>query len=242
MRTSLLGLLLAATATLACDSRPRDSRPGDSRPGDSSTAHPTDAAHASATPDSTSSAHATATPLWRAELVDSVAYANEMTGGTLHRVRVLDSARVDTLRGVLTGETPMLLGDSAIVGIRQQDDRAVGLFYYDRRLHRIRNIAPPPEWMAYATPALSPDGRFVAYLAQNSEGRGYGAVAAVPSMRVVYRAAPVTMLETDAGVEHISWTDATHFEIMISLTVATGGEQRIRGTVTPLSVQVDTVK
>ena len=53
---------------------------------------------------------------------------------------------------------------------------------------------------------------------------------------------PATMLETDAGVDTIGWLDADRFEIRIDLTYQVGGTQRLRGTLGPLRVVVDTLR
>ena len=84
----------------------------------------------------------TAAPARRAVhlvFVDSVRYANEI--GTydayLRRVAVRSEGRVDTIPGVVTDAMPVVVGDTAVIGLRSDQDRTVGLFRYDVRRRRV---------------------------------------------------------------------------------------------------------
>ena len=175
-------------------------------------------------------------------LIDSMPYENELTSGFLRRVAVRAGARTDTLLGVLVDAPPVVVGDTVVHGIRAEENLFVELFTYDARTRRTRTFPAPADWVPHAVPKLAPDGRHVAYLAQDAKGQGYGAVATVPDGRVVYRGPAATMLETDAGVDAITWADADRFEIRIDLTYQVGGTQRLRGTLQPLRVVVDTLR
>lgn len=181
-------------------------------------------------------------PAVEAFLADSVPYVNELTDGVLHRVVVRSATRTHTLPGILAATPPVVVGDSLVVGIRAEENRVVGLFTHDVRTGGTRAIPAPPDWVSHAVPALAPDGRHIAYLAQLPTGEGQGVVATVPAGRVVFRGPPARMLETDAGVDGIAWTDATRFEIRVDLTYQVGGTQRLRGTLAPLRVVVDTIR
>jgi hypothetical protein len=178
----------------------------------------------------------------RAVLVDSVPYANELTDGVLHRVAVHTATGVDTLDGILADAPPVVVGDSVVYGIRAGENLVVGLFAHDVRTGRTRRLPAPPDWIPFAVPRLSPDGRHLAYLAQSPTGQGSGVVATVPDGRVIYRGPPATLLETDASIDAVRWEDANRFEIRVDLTYQVGGTQRLRGTVDPLRVVVDTVR
>lgn len=174
-------------------------------------------------------------------LVDSVPYANDLTDGVLRRVAVRAGGRVDTLADVLVAEAPALAGDTLVVGVAAEEDRVAGLFVHDVRAGRTRRVALPAGLVPHGRPAVAPDGRHVAYLAQTPEGMGYGAVATVPEGRVVLRGPPAPMLETDAGVDGVAWHDAARFEIRIDLSYRVGGTQRLRGSVVPPRLDVDTL-
>jgi hypothetical protein len=84
----------------------------------------------------------------------------------------------------------------------------------------------------------------VAYVGRDPRdtvSRAYGVVAAVPSMREVLRGPATPPLETDAGVDSIAWLDADRIEIRIDRTYLLGGALRLRGTVRPPRLLVDTV-
>jgi hypothetical protein len=170
-----------------------------------------------------------------------VPYENELESGVLHRVAVRAGGQVDTLDGILTAWTPVVAGDSVVHGIRAEESRVVGLFAHDVRTGRTRLLPPQPEWVSHAVPRIAPDGRHVAYLAQAATGIGYGAVATLPDGRVIYRGPPAELLETDAGVDTIEWLDAGRFVMLFDMSYRVGGTQRLRGTVDPLRVDVDTV-
>ena len=175
-------------------------------------------------------------------LGDSAPYENDMTSGVLHRVVVRAAGRTDTIPGVLVAQLPIVVGDSVVHGLRAEDERVLGPFAYDVRARRVRLLPTPPDWVPHAAPQLAPDGRHVAYLAQAPSGAGYAAIARVPDGGVVLRGPAATMRETDAGVDAIAWTDPLHVEVRIDLSAVTGGTQRVRGTVTPPTLVVDTVR
>ncbi|MGZ8377181.1 MAG: hypothetical protein ACXW61_04730 [Gemmatirosa sp.] len=185
--------------------------------------------------------HATP-PAVEAFLVDSVPYENELADGVLRRVAVRAAGRVDTLPGILAAAAPVVVGDSVVVGVQARENLVEGLYAHDVRTRQTRMLPAPPDWVPHAVPELSPDGRHLAYLTQAPTGEGHGVVATVPAGRVVYRGPPATMLETDAGVDAVRWEDAGRFAIRIDLTYRVGGTQRLRGTVAPLHVVVDTVR
>ena len=192
----------------------------------------------------TSEPPARATDTIRVELADSVRFENELIGvGYLRRVAVHTGAGVDTIDGVVTDQQPVIVGDSVVYGLVYDQQAVTAGFAYDVRTQTAQRLTLPHQLFPYSEPGLSPDGRHLAYLAMDSSGRGYGAVAAWPSGEVVYRGQPVKMLETDAGVDAVQWLDANRFEIRIDLSHSVGGgTQRVRGAVNALdSTVVDTV-
>jgi hypothetical protein len=180
----------------------------------------------------------------RVELADSVTFENELIGvGYLRRVAVHTAAGVDTLDGIVTHQRPVAVGDSVVYGLVYDQQAVTAGFAYDVRTQTVRHLTLPAQLFPYGEPRLSPDGRHLAYLAMDGSGRGYGAIAAWPSGRVVYRGQAVTMLETDAGVDAVTWHDAHRFEVRIDMSHSVGGgTQRTLGTVAALdSALVDTI-
>ena len=180
----------------------------------------------------------------RARLADSVRFENELIGvGYLRRVAVETGAGVDTIEGVVTDQRPVVVADSVVYGFVYDQQAVTAGFSYDVTTKTLRRLTLPHQLFPFSTPRLSPDGRHLAYLALDSSGRGYAAVAAWPSGEVVYRGQPVRMLETDAVVDAATWHDAARFEIRIERSHSVGGgAQRIRGSVRALdSTMVDTI-
>ena len=178
-----------------------------------------------------------------AVLVDSVRYENDLTEGYLCRVAVYTARGVDTLHGVLTTQEPIVVGDSMIYGIAQEEHLISDGYAYDARTGTLQRLALPADLARLAFPALSPDGQHLAYLAVDSAGFGYATIAAWPSRRIIYRGPAADLLETDAGVDFISWQDAHTFDIRLDLTVRLDRRtQRVRGDVEHLDgVQIDTI-
>jgi hypothetical protein len=177
----------------------------------------------------------------RITLVDSLPYGDGMIEGFLRRVVVVRGGRQDTVPGVLVADRPVIGPDGAVYGIRAQEELAGGLFAYDVAARRVRTLPTPEGWWESTAPRLAPDGRHVAYLAYGTDGTGHAAVAALPGGQVVYRGPRAVLLETGAGVDDIRWLTPREFEILVYLGGATGGIQRVRGSVAPLMVEVDTL-
>lgn len=178
------------------------------------------------------------------ELVDSVRFENELIGvGYLRRIAVHDSAGVDTIDEIVTDQEPAVVGDSIVYGFVYDQQAVTAGFAYDVRTQSVQRLTLPHQFFPFSTPRLSPDGRHLAYLAIDSAGRGYGAIASWPMGKVIYRGEPVRMLESDAGIDAARWLDANRFEIRIHMSHSVGGgAQRTRGAVTALdSAVVDTI-
>lgn len=163
-------------------------------------------------------------------LGDSVAWENDLTSGALYHVVVTTRADTDTVPDVLTTQLPVVVGDS-ILGIRYEEDRVLGAFEYAPATRTLRNVALPSDAFQFATPHFAPDGRHLAYLALDSTGRASGVVIAWPSLGVLYRGAPATPLATDATVDELSWPDAAHFTLAVTMQVPLRATQRARGTI-----------
>jgi hypothetical protein len=177
----------------------------------------------------------------RITLADSIRYGDGMIEGYLRRVVVVHGGRQDTVPGVLVADAPVMGADGAVYGIRAREELAVGLFAYDVAARRVRALPTPEGWWESTVPRLAPDGRHVAYLAFGTDGTAHAAVAALPGGQVVYRGPRAVLLETGAQVDEITWLSPREFEIRVYLGGAAGGIQRVRGSVAPLAIRVDTL-
>lgn len=180
----------------------------------------------------------------RITLADSIPYGDGMIEGYLRRVVVVHGGRQDTVPGVLVADPPVVGPDGAVYGIRAREELAIGLFAYDVAARRVRALPTPEGWWEPTVPRLAPDGRHVAYLAHGTDGTdgtAHAAVAALPGGQVVYRGPRAVVRETGAGVDEITWSTPREFEMRVYLGGATGGVQRVRGSVAPLAIRVDTL-
>jgi hypothetical protein len=175
----------------------------------------------------------------RVALVDSVPFATEMHEGVLRRVEVRSAAGVDTIADVLTFVPPVVRADGQVLGLVWKGVDLREAFVYDPATRRLERVALPDDadrW--FTTPAFSPDGRYLAYVAYE-EGHGRGMVRHDTRGPVVVRTERVPVPATDAAVSFAQWTDAETFEIF--LDVGETGWHRFRGTVSAGVTANDTV-
>lgn len=175
----------------------------------------------------------------RVALVDSVPFATEMHEGVLHRVEVRTPAGADTIADVLTHALPIVLADGRVLGFVWDGMDLREAFAYDPARRRIERRALPYEadrW--FTTPAFSPDGRYLAYVAYG-EGYGRGIVRRDTRGPIVVRTDSVPVPATDAALSFAQWRDAESFEIY--LDVGETGWHRFSGTVSAGVTRVDTV-
>ncbi|HEX6370275.1 MAG TPA: hypothetical protein VF006_15250 [Longimicrobium sp.] len=174
----------------------------------------------------------------RVALVDSVPFATEMHDGVLRRVEVRSPAGVDTIPGVLTHALPVVLADGSVLGFffDGADLRSAFSWHPARRLELIALSDDADRW--FTTPAFSPDGRYLAYVAYG-EGYGRGMVRDGARGAVVVRTDSVAVPATDAALNFARWRDAETFEIY--LDVGETGWHRFTGTVAAGVIRMDTV-
>lgn len=175
----------------------------------------------------------------RVALVDSLPWETEMTEGALHRVEVRTSAGVDTIDGVATMDEPVAI-PGAVLGFAYEHDALTHGWIYDVRTRRVRVIHLNADFnRVFSVPAISPDGRHVAYVVVPGNGTATPIVRRWPERRLFHRGATVRIQPSDASSTHVTWSDANTYEIRIDLD----GQRfhRVRGTILPRAMRVDTV-
>ena len=177
-------------------------------------------------------------------LVDSLAWEPEgLPVPTLHRVEVRGAGAVHTIPGVWT-YLPAVAVPGGVVGFAF-DTAQQGIttaFRYDPRARTVRRLAIPPELRSgFADPAISPDGRHVAYAWVGREGTARAEVRPFPNGRVLVRGPEVSIPPTDALANGARWTAADAFEVWIDLVQSPPRYLRVRGTLSRGVVSADTV-
>jgi hypothetical protein len=171
-------------------------------------------------------------------LVDSVPFSTEMHDGVLRRVQVRTAAGLDTIPAVLTHALPVVLLDGSVRGFVFEAAELRSAFAWHPSLPL--QLIPLPDdadrW--FTTPAFSPDGRYLAYVAY-AEGYGRGMVRDGAAGPVVVRTDSVAVPATDAALSFARWVDAETFEIY--LDVGETGWHRFAGTVAAGVTRNDTV-
>jgi hypothetical protein len=160
------------------------------------------------------------------------------------------SAGTDTLRNVGTNDRLHVTTSTFVLGfVEDFDERILRAFRYVPG-KRVEFIELPRDLNQFSGPGFSPDGNHLAYMARDTSGLAYAAVVQFPGMKPEYRGPLTTLRETDSWVDHISWSNATTFEIRLDLSTAvpksqkracgTDCSQRTRGVVNG-PVTIDTV-
>lgn len=172
-------------------------------------------------------------------LVDSVPFATEMHDGVLRRVQVRTAAGFDTIPSVLTQTLPVVLADGSVRGFlfEAADLRSAFAWHPSRALQLIPLPDDADRW--FTTPAFSPDGRYLAYVAY-AEGYGRGMVRDGAAGPAVVRTDSVAVPATDAALSFARWLDTETFEIY--LDVGETGWHRFAGTVGAGVTRNDTVR
>lgn len=175
----------------------------------------------------------------RVALVDSVPFATEMHEGVLHRVEVRSPARVDTIPWVLTHTLPVVLPGGTVLGFTWEGADLQWAFAWDPgRPLRLTSL-PDDADRAFTTPAFSPDGRYLAYVAYGAEGGwAWGIVRRDVTGPVVVRTDSVAVPGTDAAINFARWVDDETFEIYVD--VSETAWHRFTGTVSAGVTRTDT--
>jgi hypothetical protein len=152
-------------------------------------------------------------------LIDSVAFQDDMRGVVyLRRVAVRTDRSTDTLRGIVTLQRPVVVGDSIVYGLIYDGvDVVAGGFRYQPG-DGVERLAWPETPIFNTTPTFAPDARHVAYVAGDSEGV-HPVILSWPQRAIVLRGPTVQPLQTDAGVDSEVWTGPDTVEIQVDLAI-----------------------
>ena len=168
--------------------------------------------------------------------------------GTVYRIEVVSPRGADTIRNVIP-PAPIVVGDSLVIGLLQlsEDSSTPQRHIFRLRLgqHRIEtNPIPDDVWPSYQDILVSPDGRYIAYVGEDSTPANPGTYAIVRDLKsghIAVRGPGGGGCDCDEDYNHARWFPPDSFEIAVSHGNSGGGWQRLSGKASVPRVHVDTL-
>lgn len=167
---------------------------------------------------------------------------------TVYRIEVASPLGADTIRNVIP-PAPILVGDSLVIGLVQvsEDSSTPQRQIFRLRLgqHRIET-SPLPEdvWSSYQYVLISPDGRYLAYVGEDTTPAYPGTYAIVRDLKtgqIVIRGPGGGGCDCDEDFNHARWFAPDSFEIAVAHSNSSGGWQRLSGVASARRIHVDTL-
>ena len=168
--------------------------------------------------------------------------------GTVYRIEVVSPFGADTIRSVIP-PAPILVGDSLVIGLLQlsEDSSTPQRKIFRLRLgtHRIETGPIPDDvWSSYQDLLVSPDGRFLAYVGEDTTPANpgtYGIVRDLKTGAIVMRGPGGGGCDCDEDFNHARWFAPDSFEIAVAHTNSSGGWERWSGKASASRIHVDTL-
>ena len=168
--------------------------------------------------------------------------------GTVYRIEVLSPFGADTVRNVIP-PAPIVIGDSLVIGLVQvsEDSSTPQRHVFRLRIgqHRVET-SPIPEdvWSSYQDVLISPNGRYIAYVGEDTTPANpgtYGIVRDLATREVVIKGPGNGGCDCDEDFNHARWFAPDSFEIAVAHTRTSSGWQRISGKASAARIHVDTL-
>jgi hypothetical protein len=168
--------------------------------------------------------------------------------GTVYRIEVLSPLGADTIRNVIP-PSPVAVGDSLVIGLVQvsEDSSTPQRQIFRLRLgqHRI-DTSPLPEdvWASFQDILVSPNGRFLAYVGEDTTPTNpgtYGMVRDLATGEVVLKGPGGGGCDCDDDLNHTRWFAPDSFEIAVAHSNTRGGWERMSGKASARRMHVDTL-
>ena len=168
--------------------------------------------------------------------------------GVVYRIEVISPAGADTIRDVIP-PAPVVVGDTLVIGLVQasEDSSTPKRQFFRLRLgqHRIETTPLPADvWSSYQDVLVSPDGRYIAYVGEDTtpESPGtYGVVRNLVTGEVVAKGPGGGGCDCDEDFNHARWFPSDSFEIAVAHTNSKAGWQRLAGNAAGRRIHVDTL-
>jgi len=168
--------------------------------------------------------------------------------GTVYRIEVISPLGADTIRNVIP-PAPVLVGDTLVVGLLQlsEDSSTPQRQIFRLRLgtHRIETSPIPDDvWSSYQDVLVSPDGRYLAYVGEDTTPVNpgtYGIVRELKTGAIVMKGPGGGGCDCDEDFNHARWFAPDSFEIAVAHSNTSGGWQRLSGKASASRIHVDTL-
>jgi hypothetical protein len=168
--------------------------------------------------------------------------------GTVYRIEVVSPLGADTIRNVIP-PAPIVVGDSLVIGLLQlsEDSSTPQRHIFRLRLgqHRIETSPIPDDvWPSYQDILVSPDGRYIAYVGEDTTPANPGTYAIVRDLKsgqIAVRGPGGGGCDCDDDYNHARWFPPDSFEIAVAHSNSGGGWQRFSGRASVPRVHVDTL-
>jgi len=168
--------------------------------------------------------------------------------GTVYRIEVVSPLGADTIRNVIP-PAPILVGDSLVIGLLQlsEDSSTPRRQICRLRLgtHRIETSPIPDDvWSSYQDLLVSPDGRFLAYVGEDTTPVNpgtYGIVRDLRTRAIVMKGPGGGGCDCDEDFNHARWFAPDSFEIAVAHSSSNGGWERLSGKASASRIHVDTL-
>ena len=168
--------------------------------------------------------------------------------GTVYRIEVVSPLGADTIRNVIP-PAPVLVGDTLVIGLLQlsEDSSTPQRLIFRLRLgtHRVETSPIPDDvWSSYQDVLVSPDGRYLAYVGEDTTPANpgtYGIVRELKTGAVVMKGPGGGGCDCDEDFNHARWFAPDSFEIAVAHSNTSGGWQRLSGKASASRIHVDTL-
>lgn len=168
--------------------------------------------------------------------------------GVVYRIEVISPLGTDTIRDVVP-PAPVVVGDTLVIGLVQvsEDSSTPQRQIFRERLgqHRIETSPIPADvWPSYEDVLISPNGRYIAYVGEDStpENPGtYGIVRDLETGAIVVKGPGGGGCDCDEDFNHARWFAPDSFEIAVAHTNTKAGWERLSGVASARRVHVDTL-
>ncbi|MFL5529517.1 MAG: hypothetical protein ACJ791_09140 [Gemmatimonadaceae bacterium] len=168
--------------------------------------------------------------------------------GTVYRIEVLYPQGADTIRNVIP-PAPIVVGDTLVMGLIQvSEDSSTPqrqIFRLPLGQHRIETTPIPDDvWASYQDILISPDGRYIAYVAEDTTPANSGTYAVVRDLqsgRMVVRSPAGGGCDCDEDLNHARWFEPDSFEIAVAHRNTSGTWLRLSGKASASRLHLDTL-